>query len=39
MANETLKNALKTAGLTAEQFAEILQVDPKSVVGSVRLTV
>lgn len=31
MANENLKNALKTAGLTPEQFADILQVDPKSV--------
>jgi lambda repressor-like predicted transcriptional regulator len=31
VANENLKNALETAGLTVEQFADIIQVDPKSV--------
>lgn len=31
MANESLKNALEHAGLTVEQFAEIIEVDPKSV--------
>ena len=31
MANEQLKNALRQAGMTAEQFAEIIQVDPKTV--------
>jgi DNA-binding transcriptional regulator YdaS (Cro superfamily) len=31
MANENLKNALQDAGLTAEQFAEIIAVDPKTV--------
>jgi transcriptional regulator with XRE-family HTH domain len=31
MANENLKNALEKAGLTPEEFAEALRVDPKSV--------
>lgn len=31
MANEHLKNALRGAGLTIEQFAEIINVDPKTV--------
>src|ERR1700733_10991960 len=31
MANENLKNALRTAGLTSEQFARIIDVDPKTV--------
>ncbi|MGH3261096.1 MAG: helix-turn-helix domain-containing protein [Trebonia sp.] len=31
MANENLKNALEHAGLTVEAFAEVIQVDPKSV--------
>jgi transcriptional regulator with XRE-family HTH domain len=31
MANQNLKNALQDAGLTTEQFAEIIQVDPKTV--------
>ena len=31
MANENLKNALSQAGLTVEQFAHVIQVDPKSV--------
>jgi DNA-binding transcriptional regulator YdaS (Cro superfamily) len=31
MANENLKIALARAGLTAEQFAEIISVDPKTV--------
>ena len=31
MANEHLKNALQNAGLTVEQFAEIISVDPKTV--------
>jgi transcriptional regulator with XRE-family HTH domain len=31
MANENLQNALRAAGLTVEQFAEVIQVDPKSV--------
>jgi transcriptional regulator with XRE-family HTH domain len=31
MANENLKNALKSAGLTPEDFADIIRVDPKSV--------
>jgi lambda repressor-like predicted transcriptional regulator len=31
VANESLKSALEKAGLTVEQFAEIVQVDPKSV--------
>jgi lambda repressor-like predicted transcriptional regulator len=31
MANEHLKNALRHAGLTVEQFAEIINVDPKTV--------
>ncbi|MGI8715397.1 MAG: helix-turn-helix domain-containing protein [Solirubrobacteraceae bacterium] len=31
MANENLKNALEHAGMTVEQFAEIIQVDPKTV--------
>jgi len=31
MANENLKTALKDAGLTAEEFAAIIQVDPKTV--------
>ncbi len=31
MANENLKIALQRAGLTAEQFAEIISVDPKTV--------
>jgi Helix-turn-helix len=31
MANENLKNALKNAGMTPEEFAAIIQVDPKSV--------
>ena len=31
MANEHLKNALHRAGLTIEQFAEIINVDPKTV--------
>src|SRR5476651_737102 len=31
MANENLQNALRDAGLTAEEFAEIVRVDPKSV--------
>jgi transcriptional regulator with XRE-family HTH domain len=31
MANENLKNALHAAGLTPEEFADIIHVDPKSV--------
>jgi transcriptional regulator with XRE-family HTH domain len=31
MANENLKNALRDANLTPEQFAEIVKVDPKTV--------
>ena len=31
MGNEDLKNALRTAGLTPEEFADIIQVDPKTV--------
>jgi hypothetical protein len=31
MGNENLKNALRTAGLTPEEFADIIQVDPKTV--------
>lgn len=31
MANEQLKNALRDAGLTPEEFAEIVRVDPKTV--------
>jgi transcriptional regulator with XRE-family HTH domain len=31
MPNENLKNALRQAGLTVEQFAEIINVDPKTV--------
>ena len=31
MANENFKNALDNAGVTVEQFAEIIEVDPKSV--------
>lgn len=31
MANENLKSALKNAGMTPEEFASIIQVDPKSV--------
>lgn len=31
MGNENLKHALHTAGLTADELAEIIQVDPKSV--------
>lgn len=31
MANENLKTALQMAGLTAEQFAELIEVDPKTV--------
>jgi transcriptional regulator with XRE-family HTH domain len=31
VANENLKNALEQAGLTVEQFAEVIEVDPKSV--------
>jgi transcriptional regulator with XRE-family HTH domain len=31
MANDDLKSALKQAGLTAEEFADIIRVDPKSV--------
>jgi DNA-binding transcriptional regulator YdaS (Cro superfamily) len=31
MANDRLKNSLRKAGLTAEQFAEIIAVDPKTV--------
>jgi lambda repressor-like predicted transcriptional regulator len=31
MANEQLKDALRQAGMTPEQFAEIIQVDPKTV--------
>lgn len=31
MANENLKNALRHAGLTVEQFAAIINVDPKTV--------
>lgn len=31
MTNETLKNALKQAGMTPEEFATVIQVDPKSV--------
>ena len=31
MANENLKNALKKTGLTSEQLAEVIRVDPKSV--------
>src|ERR1700733_8771787 len=31
MANENLKNALRTAGLTSEQFAQIIDIDPKTV--------
>jgi transcriptional regulator with XRE-family HTH domain len=32
MANENLKNALQKAGVTAEEFADIIKVDPKSVL-------
>jgi transcriptional regulator with XRE-family HTH domain len=31
MANDNLKNALQNAGLTPEEFADIIGVDPKSV--------
>jgi transcriptional regulator with XRE-family HTH domain len=31
MANEYLQSALQAAGLTVEQFADIIEVDPKSV--------
>ena len=31
MANENLKHALRRAGLTVEEFAEIIKVDPKTV--------
>jgi lambda repressor-like predicted transcriptional regulator len=31
MANNSLKNALQNAGLTTEEFADIIKVDPKSV--------
>lgn len=31
MANENLKDALRDAGLTLEQFADIVEVDPKTV--------
>lgn len=31
MANENLKNALESAGLTPEEFADVIRVDPKSV--------
>jgi hypothetical protein len=31
MANENLTNRLRDAGLTAEEFADIVQVDPKTV--------
>ncbi len=31
MGNDILKHTLKAAGLTAEEFAEIVQVDPKTV--------
>jgi len=31
MANENLKNALQNAGLTPEEFAQVIRVDPKSV--------
>ena len=31
MANENLKNALRTAGLAPEEFADIVKVDPKTV--------
>jgi hypothetical protein len=31
MANENLKNALQNAGLTPEEFAAVIRVDPKSV--------
>lgn len=31
MANETLKNRLTDAGLTPEEFADVIQVDPKTV--------
>jgi DNA-binding transcriptional regulator YdaS (Cro superfamily) len=31
MANDNLKDALRTAGLTSEQFAQIIDVDPKTV--------
>lgn len=31
MANENLQNALEQAGLTIEAFAQVIQVDPKSV--------
>lgn len=31
MANANLKTAIENAGLTVEEFAEIIQVDPKSV--------
>jgi len=31
VANENLKDALRSAGLTAEQFAQIIDVDPKTV--------
>jgi DNA-binding transcriptional regulator YdaS (Cro superfamily) len=31
MATENLKNALQNAGLTPEEFADIIKVDPKSV--------
>ncbi len=32
MPNENLKNALQNAGLTPDEFADIIRVDPKSVV-------
>jgi DNA-binding transcriptional regulator YdaS (Cro superfamily) len=31
MANDNLKNALRSAGLTTEQFAAVIEVDPKTV--------
>jgi transcriptional regulator with XRE-family HTH domain len=31
MANENLKNALRSAGLTPDEFAQVIRVDPKSV--------
>src|SRR5258707_1239227 len=31
MANDNLKNALRRAGLTPEEFADIIRVDPKTV--------
>jgi DNA-binding transcriptional regulator YiaG len=31
MANENLEDALRSAGLTSEQFAQVIDVDPQTV--------